>query len=96
MMNLHFDESVGEQYKSKSQKIRVMSEDWISRNMFCPCCGNPHINHLKNNQPVADMQCDNCGEIFELKSKKGKLGKKINDGTYKTMIDRITSYVFIR
>lgn len=76
MINFNFDESIGEQYKSKSQKIRVMSENWISRNMFCPCCGNPHINNLKNNQPVVDMQCDNCGEIFELKSKKEKLGKK--------------------
>lgn len=90
-MNLHFDESIGEKYKSKSQKIRVMSENWISQNMFCPRCGNPHIKDLKNNQPVADMQCDHCREIFELKSKKGKLGNKINDGAYSTMIDRITS-----
>lgn len=90
-MNLYFDESLGERYKSKSQKIRVMSENWVEKNMFCPCCGNPHICKLKNNEPVADMKCDNCGEIFELKSKEGKIGKKINDGAYSTMIERITS-----
>lgn len=71
-MNLHFDEYLGEKYKSESQKIRVMSEHWICQNMFCPCCGNQHILKLENNMPVADMKCDNCGEIFELKSKNGK------------------------
>lgn len=76
-MNLHFDEALGERYKSKTQKVRVMSEDWVGRNMFCPCCGNSHIVELKNNEPVADMKCNNCGEIFELKSKEGKIGKKI-------------------
>ena len=90
-MNLYFDESLGEGYKSKTQKIRVMSENWVGRNMFCPCCGNSHILELKNNEPVADMKCDNCGAVFELKSKEGKIGKKINDGAYSTMIERITS-----
>ncbi|MCM1183590.1 MAG: restriction endonuclease [Roseburia sp.] len=89
-MNLHFDESLGEGYKSKAQKIRVMSESWVSRNMFCPCCGNSHIAELKNNAPVADMKCNRCGAIFELKSKEGKIGKKINDGAYATMLKRIT------
>lgn len=90
-MDLHFDETLGERYKSKPQKIRIMSESWVGKNMFCPCCGNLHICELKNNEPVADMKCDNCGEIFELKSKEGKIGKKINDGAYSTMIGRITS-----
>lgn len=90
-MNLHFDETLGEKYKSKTQKIRVMSENWVGQYMFCPCCGNPHIFELKNNKPVADLKCDNCCEIFELKSKEGKIGKKINDGAYSTMIERITS-----
>jgi type II restriction enzyme len=91
LINLHFDESVSSGYKSNSQKIRVMSENWIAENMYCPCCGNSHITNLKNNKPVADFQCDYCGEIFELKSKEGNLGKKITDGAYHTMIERITS-----
>lgn len=91
MMSLHFDETLGERYKSKSQKIRVMSENWVGKNMFCPCCGDSHIFALKNNESVADMKCNNCGEIFELKSKKGNIGKKINDGAYSTMLERLTS-----
>ena len=90
-MNFHFDTSLAEAYKSNSQKIRVMSENWVGRNIFCPICGNPHICNLNNNMPVADLQCDNCGEIYELKSKQGKIGSKINDGAYSTMIERINS-----
>ena len=90
-MNFNFDASLAENYKSNSQKVRVMSETWVSKNIFCPICGNPHISNLDNNMPVADLQCDNCGEIYELKSKQGKIGNKINDGAYATMLERINS-----
>ena len=90
-MRLSFDTSLSEKYNSSAQKIRVMSESWLGDNMYCPNCGNPRISHLTNNSPVADFQCDNCGEIYELKSKNGNLGKKIADGAYSTMIERITS-----
>ena len=90
-MDLHFDESVAADYRSNSQKIRVMSEYWLTENLFCPCCGNAHIDKMKNNSPVADVHCENCGEIFELKSKKNSIGAKIMNGAYHTMIERITS-----
>lgn len=75
-MNLCFDQSLGLGYKSNSQKIRVMSESWVNDNIFCPVCGNARISKLENNRPVADFQCPSCGEIFELKSKDGRIGRK--------------------
>ncbi|MCR5833285.1 MAG: hypothetical protein K6G55_01315 [Selenomonadaceae bacterium] len=90
-MDLQLDESLGENYKSKLQKVRVMSETWLFENVYCPCCGNPHIEKMENNSPVADGQCDFCGEIFELKSKQNHFGAKIVDGAYDKMITRITS-----
>ncbi len=90
-MDYYFDQSVVNNYKSKSQQIRIMSEEWVERNVYCPICGNPHLENLKNNMPVADFQCDYCGGIFELKSKRGSLGRKIVDGAYATMIERISS-----
>lgn len=92
-MNLQFNESLATVYKSTSQKIRVMSEGWFLSNAFCPCCGNAHIDKVQNNAPVADMLCNVCGEIFELKSKRNALGLKIMDGAYHTMIERITSNI---
>ena len=92
-MDLHFDESLAAAYKSASQRIRVMSEGWLLSNAFCPCCGNVHIDKIRNNAPVADMLCNACGEIFELKSKRNTVGRKIMDGAYRTMIERITSNI---
>lgn len=92
-MNLQLDESLAANYKNSAQKIRVMSETWFLNNVFCPCCGNTHIDKLPNNSPVADVHCENCGETFELKSKLNSFGAKIPDGAYRTMIERITSNI---
>lgn len=90
-MNFEFNTRLEKPYNDGPQLIRVMSESWVAENIFCPRCGNPRISKLDNNQPVADFMCDGCGAIFELKSKKGNIGKKIVDGSYATMIKRITS-----
>ena len=36
---LVFDEEKARPYKSSSQKVRIMSEDWFSHFMYCPVCG---------------------------------------------------------
>ncbi|MCR4769773.1 MAG: DpnI domain-containing protein [Bacteroidaceae bacterium] len=38
-MDLRFNISLAEGYKSKSQITKVLTEDWFARNMFCPICG---------------------------------------------------------
>lgn len=90
-MNLKFNTDLASLYTSNSQIARVLTESWVKENSYCPNCGKDKINEYPNNQPVADFFCAFCNEDFELKSKNGKLGKKINDGTYSTMIDRISS-----
>ena len=85
-LNLKMDERNGEQYKSKSQKIRAITETWAESNMFCPYCGNRYIYHFENNRPVADFFCPSCREEYELKSNGTSIGKKVNDGAYKTEI----------
>ena len=90
-MNFNLNATLGLNYKNSSQKIRVMSEAWVAQNIFCPVCGNEHIYKLPNNAPVADFRCANCGESFELKSKNSKIGNKITDGAFSTMLDRINS-----
>ena len=42
-LNLQMDKRKGERYKSKSQKIRAITETWAESNMFCPYCGNQYI-----------------------------------------------------
>jgi type II restriction enzyme len=90
-MNLIFDFEKVDGYKNNSQKIRILTENWVHSNMFCPRCGNSCLSKFPNNTPVADFFCPNCKNIYELKSKKGKISSKIVDGAYNTMIKRIES-----
>ena len=89
-MRLNFNVVLATQYKSQSQAIRVMTENWVKNEIFCPNCGN-FVNDFKNNSPVADFYCENCREEYELKSKKDEMGKKIVDGAYGKMIERLNS-----
>ena len=90
-MNLNFNIDIAHGYKSNSQIARVLTENWVKENSYCPKCGQLPLNDFENNMPVADFYCLSCKEEFELKSKKGKLNGIINDGAYDSMIKRITS-----
>ena len=90
-MNLHFNQSLAANYKSEPQKIRVLSEDWVAKQSYCPNCDAEPLAEFTNNKPVADFYCTNCNEQYELKSKQAKLSNIINDGAYDTMIERISS-----
>lgn len=90
-MNLAFQLDLVEAYKNNSQKARILTEDWVCCNAYCPVCGTRPLVHFENNRPVADFFCSQCLEEFELKSKKGKFSSIINDGAYTTMIERLQS-----
>lgn len=89
-MELHFDTELAKPYHSVSQITRVLTETWVQDNLYCPRCGNRSISKFENNRPVADFFCPKCQNQYELKSKSGSIAKKINDGAYETMIQRIT------
>ncbi len=89
-MNLTFDLSLANAYQNNSQIARILTESWVGENIFCPNCGNRILNY-ENNRPVADFYCPSCKEDYELKSKKNSIGKKIVDGAYSAMIERLNS-----
>lgn len=90
-MNLEFNKNLAEGYTSNSQIARLLTENWVLNNSYCPSCGELPLMEFDNNKPVADFFCNKCSEEFELKSKRGKLTGKITDGAYSTMIERINS-----
>lgn len=55
---------------------------------YCPSC-QASLRQSRENSQVLDFTCLNCKNEFELKSKKGKFGRKITDGAYASMISRI-------
>lgn len=71
--------------------MRVLTEAWVGKSVFCPNCGHIDIDRYENNRPVADFYCKNCREDYELKSKKDNTGSKIVDGAYRTMLERLSS-----
>jgi len=89
-MELRLNAGLAAQYKSLSQKARVLTESWVSSNIYCPACGID-IKKYKSNRPVADFYCAKCVEEYELKSKINAIGSKIVDGAYKTMLERLAS-----
>jgi type II restriction enzyme len=76
--------------RAQRGEVRVMMEHWVNRSGFCPNCGSG-LSQFENNTPVADFYCGNCSEEYELKYKNGNVGKKIVDGAYSTMIERLES-----
>ncbi len=90
-MNLNLNTKLAEGYSSNSQIARILTENWVKENSYCPCCGELPLIEFDNNKPVADFYCKKCREQFELKSKNGKLSSTITDGAYSTMIQRINS-----
>lgn len=93
-MDLRFNTSLVQGYKSAAQIARVLTEDWLARNMYCPICGETTIKKAEANAPVKDYICEHCKSQYELKSKhetSDRYTTKVNDGVYRTMIDRITS-----
>lgn len=94
-MNLNLNIKLAKNYNNKSQIIRVLSENWVLENSYCPACGDFTLFEFENNRPVADVYCKDCLEEFELKSNKlkneSKMPNKILDGAYSSMISRINS-----
>ena len=90
-MNITFPEISFLNYKSPSQRVRVLSELWMKNEMYCPVCGFDKLEKFPNNSKIGDFYCQNCREIYELKSKGRSIGKSILDGAYHTAVERVTS-----
>ena len=67
-------------FKGPTQTARSVTEAWVALHGFCPNCSADRLPQLPNNSPVADFRCDACGEEYELKAKRGKLGRSLPDG----------------
>ncbi|MEW6714248.1 MAG: DpnI domain-containing protein [Nitrospirota bacterium] len=88
-MDLSFNIEKAKNYKSLSQVARVLTEDWASRNLFCPSCNQPKLQTASDNTKVIDFICNDCSETYQLKSQSKRLGDKVLDSAYKPMIDSI-------
>lgn len=90
-MNLFFNKSLADYYKSNSQIARVLTEDWVYKNSYCPSCGHNNLDVYKRNNPASDFYCSKCSADYELKSFKILPKLRIVDGAYDSMVNKIKS-----
>lgn len=76
-------------YKSPSQIARVVTEGWVSENLYCPSCDSMHLYPTKPGKRVVDHRCDSCQERYQLKSQSRPFGRRVLDAEYYTMLDAI-------
>lgn len=91
-MNLDFNTELADKYKSKSQIARILTEDWVLNNSYCPNCGKSKLYGYATNNPAADFFCQDCKSDYELKSSITSLTNRVVDGAYETMINKIKDY----
>lgn len=89
-MDLGFEEPSA-QFDSASQNARIWTEQWVHARLFCPNCGAAPIGRYPNNRAVADFYCPACAEDFELKAQQGRFGRKVVDGAFATMCQRLAA-----
>jgi len=84
-MDLRMPSEGLEHYKSASQRARVSSEAWATRELYCPCCTSNHLDPLARNTPVFDFRCSSCDSGFQLKSGASAFRHSLTDGAYSQM-----------
>jgi len=89
-INLGFEETASA-FVSGAQNARVWTESWVRSWLFCPSCGAQSLGSHATNRPVADFFCQVCSEDYELKSSKTRFGRKVVDGAFRTMCERLAA-----
>lgn len=90
-MNLQCRIDLAAKYKAGSQIARVLSEDWCSRELYCPACDSDRLIGSKPNTEVVDFRCVKCEQPYQLKSLKIWNPRKVVDAGYEAMIRAIRS-----
>ncbi len=88
-----YNREVFSRYHSKSQIARVLTENWVEKEMYCPSCLNEELGRNTNNTKVIDFTCNNCYNSFQLKSQSNKFYSRVVDGAFNPMVKLIRSKI---
>jgi type II restriction enzyme len=78
-----------ERYKSNSQRARIATEAWATKNLYCLDCDSDELSCSPPNTAAVDYICPNCDASFQLKAQSHSFGSKILDAAYATMLEKI-------
>ena len=100
-MNLELDTTVAASYRSASQVARVVTQRWATANLFCLACSSDRLAPLQENAIVVDYRWPSCDAAYQLKSKSGPFGRKVQNSAYEPKMRAIQQgnaphYAFLR
>ena len=88
-MNLQCRADLASAYRSRSQIARILTEEWCVRELYCPACTSDRLSPSKINTPAIDFVCPMCQQLFQLKSLRNWIPRKIVDAGYQSMLRSI-------
>ena len=88
-MDLDLPLALAEGYTSKSQKARVVTEEWARHNLYCVACPSDEVHAAPPNTRAIDFRCPECGQFYQLKSRQTWSEDRIIDAAYDAMIAAI-------
>ena len=88
-MDLSLNAVLGLSYSSRAQVARVVTENWVSEQVYCPACDCDALTPTPPGTQVVDFRCEVCAEAFQLKSQSHPFRSKVTDAAYGPMSDRI-------
>jgi type II restriction enzyme len=86
-VELELDFALAGNFKSASQAAKVVTESWVSQHLACISCGGGRLVQTPPNTPACDFVCNQarCAEPYELKARRGHLGRVVVDGAFGTL-----------
>ena len=88
-MEMFGNTGLGLGYTNRTQQVRMISEDWITRHGYCLRCDSDKLTPTPANTRTRDFFCEACRHGYELKSKRGVFTNKVLDGAYSAMMRTI-------
>jgi type II restriction enzyme len=87
-------------YKSPVQRIRVITEAWAERELYCLACQSDRLAAYPPGTRVSDFYCPRCRQNYQLKAKAGRFGYSVTNSAWQAKMDAIRTgtvpnYVFL-
>lgn len=99
-MNLDLHPEAAEEYTSKAQRSRVITETWAEENLYCLNCEVDTIEAHRPGKRVENFQCPSCDRRIQLKAKRGGHGSTVTNPAYEPKMEAIRAneapdYIFM-
>ena len=86
-MNLSMTGASGVDFKTGTQRSRVVVESWGEHHLYCPNCTSPILT-LQDDRD-GGLECPRCSSEFRLKGQRTRIGHSVTDGPYNVLVRAI-------